>query len=299
MMALDLHSAGTPSLPGFTAHLMITPSTYRPILKQAIVDAAVAAGISIDGYGHHAGKSVIHFVESPLDMERKAPDHLMTILRLPPETAPDDLTLALASGLLSALSQTPPDACVIDVSALREGDTLEVFPGVTIVLPPRPAPGRISPAGRALGLFRNGAARPGEAVEWPMDLFAIDPAAAVSGVPGALSLPGRARCLMWGPYIQLPPGVWRATIRFTVDEPASHHHFRFEWGGADFTQLAFRPGKSGVYQAELTQSWAWPETVELRLIMPSSALNGLLEIESINVEMAAPVGAEILGYSPL
>lgn len=268
----------------FTGHVLLSPSTYRPIIKQAIIDIAVAANISIDGYGHHAGKSAIYFVQSSADLEKREPGDMLTVLHLPPETAPEDLTLALATDLLSSLSQLPQDTRFIDVSSLKEGDAVEVFPGLVVPLPARPKPQSTLPLGKALSLFKDGAVRPGSSAEWPVEAFAIDAASAVTGVPGVFSLPGRARCMMWGPYIRLPAGNWRVKIRFTADDAAAQHYFRFEWGGADFSELSFKPGVSGVYEAELTQSWLSPETVELKFIMPSSALNGYIEIQSICVE---------------
>jgi len=179
----------------------------------------------------------------------------------------------------------PADARFIDLSSVKEGGTLEVFPGLVVPLPAKPKAQSITPLGKALSLFKDGAVRPGMSAEWPIEAFAIDAASAVTGVPGVFSLPGRARCLMWGPYIQLPAGTWRVTIRFTADDAAAQHYLRFEWGGADLSELSFKLGASGVYEAELTQSWASPETVELKFIMPSSALNGYVEIQNIRVEM--------------
>lgn len=271
--------------PEFVGHLLISPSTYRPLLKQAIIDTAIAAHISIDGFGYHPGKSVIHFVQSSEDLKKRETGHHLTIIHLPPETAPQDLTLALATDLLSSLSRLPQDARFIDLSSVKENEKLEIFPGLVVPLPAQPKAQNITPLGMALSLFKNGAVRPGTSVEWPVEAFTIDAASAVTGVPGVFSLPGRARCLMWGPYIQLPAGTWRITVRFTADDAAAQQYLRFEWGGTDMSELPFKLGTSGVYEAELTQSWASPETVELRFTMPSSALNGYVEIQRIRVEM--------------
>ncbi|WP_312404414.1 hypothetical protein [Brevundimonas sp.] len=281
-------------VPAFVGHLLISPSTYRPMLKQAIIDAAVANHISIDGFGYHPGKSVINFVQTSADLKKRELGHQLTIIHLPPESAPLDLTLALATDLLSSLSELPQDARFIDLSSMKEDEKLEIFPGLVVPLPAQPKVETITPLGSALSLFRYGAVRPGMSAEWPVEAFNIDAVSAVTGVSGVFSLPGRARCLMWGPYIKLPAGTWRINIRFTADDAAAQQYFRFEWGGTDLSELSFKPGTSGSYEAELTQSWTSPETVELRFIMPSSALNGYVEIQSIRVEMIGGVESTTL-----
>jgi hypothetical protein len=56
-------------------------------------------------------------------------------------------------------------------------------------------------------------------IEWPREMFFT--ASEGNSRPGDIALIGRARHIVWGPYLHLPPGGWRVTIQFEVIENIS------------------------------------------------------------------------------
>lgn len=126
---------------------------------------------------------------------------------------------------------------------------------------------------------------PQAAQHWPPELFHLDPRGeATRERPTLLDITGPPRALVFGPYISLPPGTWRAQVLFTVDEAACRRRFKVEWGGlSDFTTHAFIPGKPGMFRAELEHSWAGEVVVEARIILTESALDGTLEPMGVTV----------------
>jgi hypothetical protein len=126
---------------------------------------------------------------------------------------------------------------------------------------------------------------PGAEQHWPPELFVLDPRGeATRARPAVLDITGPPRALVFGPYIALPPGTWRASVLFAVDEAACRRRFRVEWGGlSDFTSHAFTPGRPGLFRAELQHSWTGETVVEVRIILTESALDGALEPMGVTV----------------
>lgn len=160
---------------------------------------------------------------------------------------------------------------------------------------PSLSPGLARQAGvRALEIYGSGLPAIGARSDWSPEIFSYDAKASASaGAPGELHIPGRARCLFHGPYFFLTAGRWRATVRFSVDEDAALRNLRLEWGGAhQFAELAFCPGKAGLYEAVLEHDWIVPEAGEIRLILTESALQGRISLFGVHVEMIAESAAE-------
>jgi len=121
-------------------------------------------------------------------------------------------------------------------------------------------------------------------LHWPPGKFRHDiPEADQREQIQCMDIAGRARALFWGPYEELPPGLWRATARFTVDHWSCRHTFRLEWGAtADFVTFEFRPGKAGIYEVSAERVWKETEKAELRIILTSGALGGMFELLSVD-----------------
>lgn len=107
-----------------------------------------------------------------------------------------------------------------------------------------------------------------------------------------MDVAGRARDLVWGPYVALPAGRWRVTSRLFFDRWACRHRFRFEFGSSkDAVHHEFTPGREGLYELSLEHAWANPLKAEVRVIMVESSLGGVFEFEGAVVEFggdAAP-----------
>lgn len=140
---------------------------------------------------------------------------------------------------------------------------------------------------QALSIYREGPPQPGSVSLWVPGAFIIDPNHQTSSSGDVcIDLAGRARCLVHGPYVTLPAGQWKATVRFTVDAAASLHRFRFEWGGqTDFTSFEASPGKPGHFRAELNHAISQSGLSEFRLILPESSLAGALTFAGVDIEL--------------
>ncbi len=70
---------------------------------------------------------------------------------------------------------------------------------------------------------------------------------------GGVDITGRARCLLRGPNIMLPPGVWSITLLVDVSPEAAEHSFVVEaTAGATLTRTVIRPAGAGIIETELT-----------------------------------------------
>lgn len=88
-------------------------------------------------------------------------------------------------------------------------------------------------------------------------------------------LTGRPRVLMFGPYIVIPAGRWRATVRFGFSAPTAKHLYRADWGSQEvYTSYEFRPGREGLFQLVIEHEWYEPLPSEFRLLLLEGAFEG-------------------------
>ena len=148
-----------------------------------------------------------------------------------------------------------------------------------------------TPSDHALAIYREGPLRPGVTYTWAPADFTIDPKheRVDASADIRIDLTGRARCLVHGPYVALPKGRWRATVRFSVDASACRHPFRFEWGAlAQFGSFEAFPEKPGHFLVEIAHTFDEAALCEMRLILPESSLAGVLTLEGVGIEMIEP-----------
>lgn len=126
---------------------------------------------------------------------------------------------------------------------------------------------------------------PGTSATWPLALF--HHATVDSGRPirtPCHDLTGRARPLLFGPYLPLPPGRWRTTVRFALYHASAPVHLRFEWGGgaASSTEqyVLTEPGK---YEISLEEHWPTVSPAELRIYLERAIFDGEFIVESCAV----------------
>lgn len=233
----------------------------------------------------------IDVVDESRGLEHVSPKHL-TVIMTQPRIARGEmggLSMTDASRLLAQASDLPAGTTFLADHGAIAGSMVEIF-STPIQFPSvvQDAAGDPPHSGdrEALALYGDGPPAVGSRAVWQQDIFTFDAkACANSREPGDLDLVGRARYLIHGPYFWLPRGSWRATIRFAVDDDASVHNFRFEWGGAEvFSQLAILPGKPGFYEAQLDHDLSDAESMEFRLVIPQSVLAGRMLVQQITVE---------------
>jgi hypothetical protein len=161
------------------------------------------------------------------------------------------------------------------IQAPRAGDVVAVPPSIQA----------------ALAMFSEGPPGVGSETTWTQRIFEYDARAARDWpAVGHLDITGRPRILVYGPYLTIPRGTWRAKVRFAVDTDAARRQFRIDWGTpTDFQSISVHPGSSGVYEAEITYAWNECNQAELRLLLMEGAFDGRVEFLGATIILdAAP-----------
>jgi hypothetical protein len=136
-------------------------------------------------------------------------------------------------------------------------------------------------------------------INWAQELFFIGDQTAEPAT-GGVDITGRARCLLRGPHIMLPPGDWSLTASLHFSSDAAEHGFVLEaTAGAALSRTVIRPGAGGLVEANLSLALAElsDEPVELRLYNERPAFGGhvsLLHVTAVP-QHAAGEGAPEIG----
>lgn len=286
-----------PSYPATQARsglILFAPSPEASEWRRLIEREAQASGVATfaAGFEHSDRSGPVVYLSDDLndlsDLNFASYDEIAIILTqaetLGSWTGVDRVQASLA---LSALPATGGAVRYITPSTLAGARRIDVLSFLSVDLSQRTPPGDDLKPDQALSIYREGPPRPGVNYLWQPSNFVIDLKHRTSSSGDAcIDLTGRARCIVHGPYVALPAGRWRAVVRFAVDEAASRHRLRFEWGGQDhFTSFEAIAGRPGHFQAELSHTIAQSSLSELRLILPESSLAGTLTFEGVDIEL--------------
>lgn len=140
------------------------------------------------------------------------------------------------------------------------------FPVVGSVERREGAPYRIHPSvsESPLALFDD--AMPGSSATWHPRWFAYPEGHAGSIEEPLIDMTGRMRPLIFGPYIRLPVGRWRADLQFTVDPEKAHVPLLIEWGtGAEYCRVVTEINYPGIYAVSLDRIWPEAGAAQLRI----------------------------------
>lgn len=137
----------------------------------------------------------------------------------------------------------------------------------------------------ALSVFESGAT-----AQWPLSLFYFPKGDKVEGGTSDIDLTGRARLLMFGPYIYLPPGLWTIDVRFEIDPEHREVPLRMEWGsGEDYVEASEHLSQPGTYVITLERTWATAEAAQFRLWLEQARFQGHLRIIDCTVRGSRPL----------
>lgn len=132
--------------------------------------------------------------------------------------------------------------------------------------------------GHPLALYSDIRTPVGSTAVWPLDIFEIPSRDADNASSVVLDLTGANKAFVFGPYIDLPPGLWRAVFRFSVTIDALSIPLHFEWGPAgDSVILQERIRKTGIYEVSLERHWDESALAEFRIYTQHPVFSGLLE----------------------
>lgn len=138
----------------------------------------------------------------------------------------------------------------------------------------------------------------GTTAEWPISAFRFPistPAGLVDTGRAAIDLTGRARTIVYGPYIHLPPGLWEAEVRALIQPDGGSAHLRFEWGAnPDYVGSSAHVTRNGVYSIKLQRFWPEIRPSELVITSIQPHFHGHFELLSVSVKLLShgPVGED-------
>jgi len=232
------------------AHADVVAVTRRP-------EAAVAAGSTPDRTTVLLGSSAPDFDSFPPGGDRHA---LLAQATLP---------MAQAQAASALVRITERD--------LTSG-SVELAPGLHVE-PPTVSPS--SPLARGLQLFGPADVR----TTWGPEFFAYDERnTELATTTGEIDITGRPRFLIYGPYIVLPPGRWKAIFRLSFDQTGAQRRFRLDWGAQKtFDSEEFTPGRAGLYEIEMDYVWTEPAPAEFRIVSLEGVFDGRMTFGGVQV----------------
>lgn len=296
---------------GVTGVVIVTPSaTYHPW------NASLVAGIKAAGYEpiSYGGELELPFSECPQVIVTHDPLLVKQVRR--------DWTVAILGDIATSAAQcsslfgTTPEGglqiaslILANMALLPEntiylsndltGSVVRIAADIDVVVPTTReewAPTTSEEAFQeALSLYRGWPDAPRSSARWEPGVFRFDERHKSPDRPDCVvELAGRARALVYGPYIGLRPGRWSVTAKFIVDKDAAAHRFRFEWGhagsSASFTQS---PGRAGEFAVTLAHDWHEPALAEFKIIVAQGSLGGELEFLGADLErLGGPTAAD-------
>ena len=120
-------------------------------------------------------------------------------------------------------------------------------------------------------------------ITWERELFFVgDEPAAKATLP--IDVTGRARCLIFGPYIALPPGSWSVSVLLGFSKEAAELGYVVEVvAGTHVSRINLRPEGEGVFEANLTISIepSMDHPVEVRLFNERAGFEGRLALGAV------------------
>jgi hypothetical protein len=166
-------------------------------------------------------------------------------------------------------------------------------------------PGERAIAYGALGPYLEGSAGEGLGpITWAPDLFFIGDRPGERAT-GGVDITGRARCLLRGPDIMLPPGIWSLSLVVDVSPEAAEHSFVVEaMAGSVVSRSMIRPARDGIVETELILALEDlpDQPIDLRLSNERPAFGGHLTLLRVTLTPQPPVAvdrsAEIVAEDP-
>jgi len=126
-------------------------------------------------------------------------------------------------------------------------------------------------------------------ITWSRELFFVGDGSS-ERADGAIDITGRARCLLSGPDILLPPGLWLVSMIFEFSPEAAEHDFSIEFvGGAAPVRDMLRPEAGGVVEVETTLEFETlpSHPIYLRLWSERAAFDGTVALRHVRLTRLA------------
>lgn len=103
---------------------------------------------------------------------------------------------------------------------------------------------------------------------------------------GWTDLSGRATHAVFGPYLFLPPALWRVDIEFQVDCEDGTNRLFFEWGPASAARTNFESvvRRSGTYAVTLQSEFGLADASHCLIATNSSHLQGRMRVLKVSLQ---------------
>lgn len=139
-------------------------------------------------------------------------------------------------------------------------------------------------------------------ITWERELFFIsEEPAAQEPVPAArpVDITGRIRFLVYGPYINLPPGSWSASVILGFSPEAAGMTYIIEvFAGIQLTHVRIEPGDERIFEANLhfPIDAAVDHPVQIRIHNERPAFDGRLAVGYVTMAPQASVRGDTRAY---
>lgn len=188
--------------------------------------------------------------------------------------------------LARALSLSPDHRVVTDRDLAKRPAEIILFERLRLTPPASQAEvSRNPPLTNAFKLYSASKSELADPVSWAEQLFTFEPKSAKDWPAfGVLDTTGRPRMMVNGPYYAMPPGLWRACIKFSVDQDAAKRQYRLDWGTRTACVSEYcTPRAPGMYELELDFMWTEVDVAEIRIILMEGSFNGTMIFQGMTV----------------
>ena len=106
--------------------------------------------------------------------------------------------------------------------------------------------------------------------------------------PDVIDITGRPRFLVFGPYVELESGVWRATVFLQLCPDAARGRLALQFGAEpDYTTVDLPSNTTGSMSVEAVHRMARPGFAQVRLWLKMAAFHGDVRFFGAVVERVA------------
>lgn len=127
----------------------------------------------------------------------------------------------------------------------------------------------------------------GASAEWAPDIFNYPQGQAMHGGSPDIDLTGRARILLFGPFVYLPAGAWTVNIDFSLDPFNGKVPLKFEWGNeTEFVSHAVHVARAGQYTITLARDWDAVALAQVRIWLTEPLFQGRLVFNGCRITRA-------------
>jgi hypothetical protein len=154
----------------------------------------------------------------------------------------------------------------------------------------RGLPSAAEPDAGPLAFYGPSGPEAGRAAWWSRELFWSDDTAD-RHCPPVIDITGRGRILAFGPFLALPPGRWRASLRLSLNDEASGRLYVVDFGAGDAAVARDEvwPVAGGRYDLSVEGVWTTVTLAQVRLWLMAPAFDGEMRLEGASITWLGPV----------